>query len=281
MGDPTDQPSSSMGAGSSTWVSWHQRVMQEYEGRISEPQGPPFLIALAQVRWESVSQIYGWVHRKNPPNSNIIAKALRAYYTRVDLPTLHTWACQALCMIAEYHMACMTRGSPVTSPILPGELEERLPSLTGYAPPEDRTGSTDVRVRDHWAQTLRVAVWWHRLDMAVSDPDSSKSLVRSRHWMGSLLAYFLGPGTAWRLTFKDVVTQVLRENQQLLDTKRNKAAASLHNCSQRRAMLCQEIDATTVALEMAANTPQGLGDGCQTDYPQDHPWSHREGHDNV
>ena len=24
------------------------------------------------------------------------------------------WACQVLCMIAEYHMACVTRGSPVS-----------------------------------------------------------------------------------------------------------------------------------------------------------------------
>ena len=200
---------------------------------MSESQGPPFPIASAQVRRESVGQIYGLVHGKNPPDSNIISQALRAYYTRVDLPTLRTWACQALCMIVEYHMACVTWGSPVTSPILPGELEERLPSLASYAPLEDHTGSTDVQVQDHWARTLHVAVWCHRLDMAVSDPDSSKSLVRSRHQMGGLLAYFLGPGTTWRLTFEDVVIRVLRENQQLLDTKRDKAAASLHNCSQR------------------------------------------------
>ena len=168
------------------------------------------------MRQESVSQIYGRVYGKEPPNSNVILRVLWAYYTRVDLPTLHTWACQALCMIAEYHMACMTRGSPVTSPILLGELEEHLQSLTGYTPPEDHTGITDVRVWDNWAWTLHVAVWCHRLDMAVSDPDSSKSVVRSRHQMGSLLAYFLGPGTAWRLTFKDVVTQVLRENDSSL-----------------------------------------------------------------
>ena len=99
--DPADQPSSSMGAGDNTWASWHQRVMQESRGRMSEPQGPPFPIASAQVRWESVGQIYGWVHGKNPPDSNIISKALQAYYTRVYLLTLHTWACQALCMIAE------------------------------------------------------------------------------------------------------------------------------------------------------------------------------------
>ena len=133
-----------MGADDSTWASWYQIDMRESGGRISEPQGPPFPIALAQVRWESVSQIYGRVYRKEPPNSNIISRALRAYYTRVDLPTLIRGACQALCMIAEYHMACVTQGSPVTSLILPGELEEHLPPLTGYAPPEDHTGITDV-----------------------------------------------------------------------------------------------------------------------------------------
>ena len=179
---------------------------------MSESQGPPFPIASAQVRRESIGQIYGRVHAKNPPDSNIISQAIRAYYTRVDLLTLCTWACQALCMITEYHMACVTRGSPATSPILPGELEEHLPSLASYTPPEDLSGSTDVRVCDHWAWTLHVAVWCHHLDMAVSDPDSSKSLVRSRHRMGGLLAYFLGSGTAWRLTFEDVVTQVLQEN---------------------------------------------------------------------
>ena len=97
-------------------------------------------------------------------------------------------------MVAEYHLACVTRGSPVTSPILPGELEERLPPLTSYLPPEDHTGATDVRVRDNWARTLHVAVWCHHLDMAVSDPNSSRSLIRARHQMGVLLAYFLGPG---------------------------------------------------------------------------------------
>ena len=58
-------------------------------------------------------------------------------------------------MIAEYHLACVTRGSPVTSPILPGELEEHLPPLTGYLPPKDHTGATDVQVQDNWARTLR------------------------------------------------------------------------------------------------------------------------------
>ena len=99
-------------------------------------------------------------------------------------------------MISEYHMACMTRGSLVTSPILPGVIKDRLPPLTDYALPEDRSGVTNVRVWDHQARTLRVAVWLHRLDMALSEePTASGSLVRARHSLGHLLAYFLAPGT--------------------------------------------------------------------------------------
>ena len=195
-GGPTDQPSDRRGAGDGTGANWYQMAMRESRSRISKPQGPPFLIVSAQVRWEAVGQIYGRVDGKEPPASNIISEALRAYYTRVDPPTLNTWACQVLCMIAEYHMACVTRGSPITSPILPGELEEHLPPLTNYAPPEDRAGVTDYRVQDNWAWTLHVAVWCHCLDMAVNDPDSSGSLVRSCHQMGCLMAYFLCPGMA-------------------------------------------------------------------------------------
>ena len=94
-------------------------------------------------------------------------------------------------------MACMTRGSPVTSPILPGVIEDRLPPLTNYAPPQDRSGMTDARVWDHQARTLQVAMWLHRLDMALSEePAASGSLVRAQHSLRHLLAYFLGPGTA-------------------------------------------------------------------------------------
>ena len=204
-GGPTDQLSGGAGAGDGS--NWYQTAIREAGGKISESQGPPFPVALAQVRQKSVGHMVG----RQPPDSNIFSRGLRAYYTRVDLLTLDTWACQTLCMIAEYHLACVTWGSAATGPILPGELEEHLPPLTSYFPPEDRTGATDVRVRDNWAQTLCMAVWCHHLDMAVNDPNSSRSLIKACHQMGVLSAYFLGPGTAWRLTFKDVVTRVLQE----------------------------------------------------------------------
>ena len=181
-GGPFNPPPGRGGAGDSTWTDWYQMVMRRAGGGISEPQGPPYPIGMAEVRREAVGQIYDQVDGKDPPQHNMASEALWAYYTRVDLQTLNTWACQILCMIAEYHMACVTRGSLVTSPIVPRELEEHLPPLADYASPEDRSGAADVRVRDHWARTLREAVWCHQLDMALSEePASSGSLVRSQH----------------------------------------------------------------------------------------------------
>ena len=230
--------------------------MRGAEGGTSESQGPPYPIGMAQVRWEAISQIYGHVDDKNLPPCNIASEALRAYYSGVDPQTLNMWACQILCMISEYHMACMTRGSLVTSPILPGELEDRLPPLIDYASPEDRSGVTDVRVWDHQARTLRVAVWFHQLDMALSkEPATSGSLVRTRHHLGCLLAYFLGPGTAWKLQFEDVVTQVLKENQRHNEKRCTDAASSLRKCRNRQIQICNEFDSVLGAMEVTTDAP--------------------------
>ena len=189
---------------------------------------------MAQVRREAIGQIYSHVDGKDLPPHNITSEALRAYYSGVEPQTLKMWACQILCMISEYHMACVTRGPPVTSPILPGEIKDRLPPLTDYASPEDRAGVTNVRVRDHQARTLQVAMWLHRLDMALSEePAALGSLVRAQHSPGHLLAYFLGPGTAWELQFKDVINQVLKENQRHNEKKCTDATSSLRKCLNR------------------------------------------------
>ena len=153
-------------------------------------------------------------------------------------------------------MACVTRGSPVTSPIVPRELEECLLPLADYAPPEDRSGATDIRIRDHRARTLRVAVWCHRLDMFLSEePTSSGSLVRSRHRLGNLLAYFLGPGTTWELQFEDVVTKVIKENLRHVEKRCTDATSSLQKCNKQRIQLHTEFDATSEAMQVVANAP--------------------------
>ena len=255
---PSNRPPGRGGAGDGTGTDWYQMYMCETQGGISEPPAPLYPVGMTEARKEAIGHIYDRVAGKEPPLHNIASRALRAYYTRVDPQILSTWACQILCMIAEYHMACMTRGSAVTSPILPRELAERLPPLADYAPPEDQSGATDVWVRDHWARTLRVAVLCHRLDMALSEePGSSKSLVRSQHHCGDLLAYFLGPGTAWELCFKDVVTQVLKENQRHIKTRCAKVAMSLGNCNRRRTDLRGEFDNTSEAMQMVTNRASG------------------------
>ena len=140
--------------------------------------------------------------------------------------------------------------------ILPGELKDCLPPLTDYASPKDRSGATDVRVRDHRARTLRVAVWCHRLDMALSEePASSGSLIRTRHRLGCLLAYFLSPGTAWELQFKDVVTQVLKENRRHIKKKCTDASSSLHKCNNRQTKLRNEFDVMSQTMEMVTDAP--------------------------
>ena len=148
-GGPSNHPPGRGGAGDGTGTDLYQMYMCETQGGISEPPAPPYPVGMAEARKEAIGHIYDRVAGKEPPSHNIASRALRAYYTRIDPQTLSTWACQILCMIAEYHMACMTRGSTVTSPILPRELAEHLLPLADYAPPEDQSGATDVRVRDH------------------------------------------------------------------------------------------------------------------------------------
>ena len=253
-GGPFNRPLGREGAGDGAGTDWYQMYMRETQGGISEPPGPPYPVGMAEERREAVGHIYDRVTGKEPPKHNVASRALRAYYTRDNPQTLSTWACQILCMIAEYHMACMTRGSAVTSPLLPRELAERLPPLADYAPPENQTGATDVHIRDHWARTLRVAVLCHQLDMTLrQEPGSSRTLVRSRHCCGDLLAYFLSPETAWELHFKDVVTQVLKENRRHLETKRAKVVTSLTNCNRRRTDLRKEFDSTSEAMQMVTD----------------------------
>ena len=231
---PVDQPLEREGVGNGAWRDWYKRTLRGAEGGTSEPQGPPYPIGTAQARQEAISQIYNHVDGKDLPPSNIASKAIWAYYPRAEPRTVKTWACQVLCMISEYHMACMTRGSPVTSPILPGVIEDRLLPLTDYALPEDRSGVTDVRVWDHQARTLQVAIWLHRLDMAHNGkPTASGSLVQALHSLRHLLAYFLARGTTWGLQLEDVIDQVLKENRRHNERKRNESTSSLQKCRNR------------------------------------------------
>ena len=64
------------------------------------------------------------------------------------------------------------------------------------------------------------------------------------------MAYFLGPGTAWELQFKDVVTQVLKENRRHIEKKCTDAASSLQKCNNWRTKLRNEFDAVSQTMEV-------------------------------
>ena len=85
---------------------------------------------------------------------------------------------------------------------------------------------------------------------------SVKSLAPPCPWLG-LLAYFLGPGTAWELCFEDVVTQVLKENRRHVETKRAKEVTSLGSCNKRRTDLRTEFNATSEAMQMVTDSASG------------------------
>ena len=140
-----------------------------------------------------------------PPQKNIASRAISAYYPDFTPATMEGLASQVLCMIAEYHLACATRGSATMSPILPEAVEQYLPLLVDYTHPGS-TGITDVRVHDHKSHSLWVAVWLHQVDMSLNwEKEASESLVLSRHVRGHLLSYLLAPGTS-NLHFEEVAT---------------------------------------------------------------------------
>ena len=157
---------------------------------------------------------------------------------------------QVSCMIAEYHLTTSARQSSL-HPIIPEEAAPLLPPLKNYVPGVVFEGTRDVRVVDH-AMALRVAVWLHRLNMAMGGgARASESLEASRHHLGPLLEFFLTPRTS-NLTYKEVVDRMLRENHRASEE-------SLHHLLGHRTHKQQVLDGLVKAhgeLDKADKTTQ-------------------------
>ena len=161
---------SSMEGGAGDGSSWYEQVTRE-EARKgackrkttdTDQHAPchPFPLGSEPDRKEAMGAIYEHVADQEPPQKNITSRAISAYYPNFTPTAVKTVASQVLCMIAEYHLVCATRGSMTTSPILPKAVEQYLPPLVDYTCPGG-TGLTDVKVRDHKARSLCVGVWLH------------------------------------------------------------------------------------------------------------------------
>ena len=181
---------------------------------------------------------------------NIASLAISTYYPNFTPAAVRTVASQVLCMIAEYHLACTTRGSTTTSPILPQAIEQYLPPLVDYVCP-DSTGLTDMRVHDQKARNLCVGVWLHRMDMTLSwEKEALESLVQSRHSKGLLVSYLLAPRTG-NLHFEEVVNRVLQENHEEHKRAKEKSVSSLNRILCQWARLLEELDKLSKRLEAA------------------------------
>ena len=161
---------SSMEGGAGDGSSWYDQVTHEEARKGAckrkrtdtnqQAPGHPFLLGSEPDRKGAMGAIYEHMVGQELPQKNIASKAISVYYPTFTPAAVKTVASQVLCMIAEYHLACATRGSTTTSPILPKAVEQYLPPLVDYTHPGG-TGLTDVRVRDHKARSLHVGVWLH------------------------------------------------------------------------------------------------------------------------
>ena len=111
----------------------------------------------------------------------------------------------------EYQLACITRGTKYCAPLLPEEIEAKLPPLADYLA-SDRCAVVDVRPKDNRSRALRVTIWLHSLDQnLVGGEDAAASLHLGDHRKGSLLNHFLSPGTSYLRT-EDVFAHAVEDN---------------------------------------------------------------------
>ena len=194
----------------------------------------PFPLQDSEGRLASVSQLYVHVAEQPVARHNVAGSAIMHLHLEMLPQNARCLRNQVACMIAEYHLTSSARGPSSLSPTIPQEAAALLPALKNYVPGVAFKGTRNVRVVDH-AKTLRVAVWLHRLDMAMGgEALASETLEALRHRLGLLLESFLTPRTS-NLTFQEVVDCVLNEN-------RWASQQSLHYLRGCRARDCAVLD---------------------------------------
>ena len=139
---------------------------------------------------------------------------LRAYikheYTDKEVECLSN---QLVAMISEYLLMCSAHPGNLVSPVVPKELERRLRPLTEYLTRVRGIETSDLRLRER-AHTMQVAVYLHCIEANYEEGEvGNNSLVEAHHHQGPLLDFFLAI-TNGAVTFEEVITQVLRENEE-------------------------------------------------------------------
>ena len=87
---------------------------------------------MGPIRKDTMHMIYEFIRDKEPPPRDIASRAIQASYPNEASDTVKARANQVLCMIAEYHLACVVKGCKMASPILPEALDNKLPPHDNY-----------------------------------------------------------------------------------------------------------------------------------------------------
>ena len=184
----------------------------QFQSRRCEPRPPlPFPLQDSEGRLTSVLQLCEHVAEQPVTHHNVACRGIMHLHPEMLPQSARHLGNQVACMIVEYHLTSSARGPLSLSPIIPQETAALLPPLKNYVPGIAFEGTRDVRVVD-CAKTLRVAVWLHRLDMAMEGEGmASETLEALWHWQDALLESFLTPRTS-KLTFQEVVDCILNEN---------------------------------------------------------------------
>ena len=220
------------GAGDSQ--TWAEQVETSAEAQFQWPRPPkhpcshskrwktrsrlPFPLQDEEGRLASIEKLYEYAGEQPSPQDDVAGRAIMHLHPEILPQEARRLRNQVSCMITEYHLTSCTRVSTIMSPVLPEAAKLLLPAIKTYVLNISFEGTWDVMILDH-AKALHVAVWVHRLDMAVGgDQSASETLDALRHCLGRLLESFLIP-TTHNLMFREVVTRCLYENRR--DAKRH------------------------------------------------------------
>ena len=223
----------------------------QFQSRRHKPRPPlPFPLQDSEGRLASISQLYKHAAEQPVTQHNVAGRGIMHLHPEMLPQKARCLGNQVTCMIAEYHLMSSAQGPSSLSPILLVEAAALLPPIKNYIPGVTFEGTRDVRVMDQ-ARTLRVAVWLHRLDMAVTgDGMASETLEALQHCQGPLLESLLTLRMS-DLSFWEVVDCILQEN-------RRASERLLNYLLEHHARTRQELDDLTKAHEESDKSDKSL-----------------------
>ena len=179
---PSDTPAPMETGGVGDGQTWAKRVETSAEAEFQQARPPkhphsqsrrweagprlPFPLLDVEGRLASIERLYEYAGEQPSPRNDVAGRAIRHLHPEILPRDAQRLGNQVSCMIAKYYLTSSARVSTTMFLVLPEAAKLLLPAIKMYVSNVSFEGTQDVRVLDH-AKTLRVAVWLHRLDMAV------------------------------------------------------------------------------------------------------------------